>query len=262
MDTIETKKVLKWVWVVLVVLGIFLAVETLVAFKNLRDVSPAYNTISISGEGEAFAVPDLATFSFTVSADEKTVAAAQEQVTKKVDAIVAAIKNLGIDEKDIKTTDYSAYPRYSYSQAACTPNYCPPGKQVLEGYTASHNITVKVRDTAKAGDALAVAGDNGATGLSNISFTVDDPDKITQEARALAIKEAREKAELLSDELGVRLVRVVSFSDGTDPGYPIPYGRAEMGMGGDMAVTQAKAPTLPQGENKVRVVVNVVYEIR
>ncbi len=262
MDTIEMRKVLKWAWIALVMLGIFLAVETLGAFKNLRDISPAYNSITVSGEGEAFAVPDLATFSFTVSADDKTVGAAQEQVTKKIDPIIAALKKLGIDEKDIKTTDYSAYPRYSYSSAACSPNYCPPGKQVLEGYTASHNITVKVRDTSKAGDALAVAGDNGATGLSNISFTVDDPDKITAEARTIAIKKAREKAEELADELDVRLVRVVNFSDGSDGGYPMPYGRAEMGMGADVAVTQAKAPTLPTGENKVRVVVNVVYEIR
>jgi len=262
MQNIEIQKIYKWAWIVLIILAVFLGAKTLDALKGLRSVDPAYNSISVSGEGEAFAVPDLATFTFTVSADTKTVSDAQTEVTKKMDAILSALKDLGIEEKDIKTTDYSAYPRYSYTQSICSPTSCSPSRQILEGYTASHSVTVKVRETEDAGAALSAAGDNGATNLSSISFTVDDMDKITEEARAAAIKQARDKAKTLSKELGVRLVRVVSFNDSTDGGYPIPYGREALGMGGDMAVAQAKAPTLPTGENKVRVVVNVVYEIR
>src|SRR3990167_7924033 len=88
MNTQEIQKILKWAWIVLVILGIFLAVETLAAFKSLRDVNPAYNSISVSGEGEAFAVPDLATFSFTVSVDKKTVSEAQAEVTDMMDAVL------------------------------------------------------------------------------------------------------------------------------------------------------------------------------
>jgi len=119
---------------------------------------------------------------------------------------------------------------------------------------------VKVRSTEDAGKALALVGENGATNISNITFTVDDPDKILDEARAEAIQDAKEKAGSLAKALGVRLVRVVSFYDNTGGG-PMPYyGEA---MGGDMMkVSSAPAPTIPTGENKVTVNVMVVYEIR
>lgn len=264
MNTSETQKLYKWAGIVLIVLTGFLGVQTLAALKNLKNTSPSYNTISVTGEGEMFAVPDIATFSFTVSADAKTVSAAQEEVTKKMDAVLEAIKGQGIEEKDIKTTDYSVYPRYSYSQVPCTQFSCPPSRQTLEGYTASHNVMLKVRKTEDAGKVLGVAGENGATGLSSISFTIDDPEALTTEAREIAIKNAREKAKTLSKELGVRLVRVVSFYDSSEGGGVMPMYRETLGMGGDgkdMAVAQA-APALPTGENKVKVMVNVTYEIR
>ena len=243
----------------LIVLAIFLAVETLGALKNLRGIDPTYNSISVSGKGEAISVPDIAVFSFTVSRDAKVASDAQGQVTKSMDVILAELKALGIEEKDIKTTDYSLWPKYASEPIICSPTFCPPSRQVQDGYTASHNVSVKVRSTEDVGEALRVTGENGATGLSNISFTVDDPDKILDEARAKAIKDAREKAKLLSRELGVRLVRVVSFYDNTGGG-PMPY-YAE-GLGSDMVKTSAPAPTIPIGENKVNVSVTIVYEIR
>lgn len=253
------KDILRWVRLVLVFLTIFLAAEAFGTFKHWHDVSPAYNSITVSGKGEAFAVPDLATFSFSVSADAKSVSEAQSQVTKKIDAIVSSLKDLGIDEKDIKTTDYNVYPKYVYGSSPCSPNYCPPSKQTQDGYTATHSISVKVRKTDDAGAALAAAGDAGATNLSGVSFTIDDVDKLTAEARATAIKDAKDKAEVLSDELGVHLVRVVSYSDGAE-GNPMPYYSAQ--ATGGVAIDQAKAPSLPTGENKISVVVSVTYEIR
>ena len=256
-NTEEVKKILKWTWIVLVILAIFLAVEALGAFKNLRNIDPAYNSISVSGEGEAVSVPDIAVFSFTVSADAKVASDAQGQVTKKMDVILAELKALGIEEKDINTTDYSLWPKYISEPTFCSPTFCPPSRQVEDGYTASHHVSVKVRSTENVGKALALAGENGATGLSNVSFTVDDPDKILDEARAEAIKDAREKAKLLSKELGVRLVRVVSFYDNTGGGVTPYYAE-----GLDVVKTVAPAPTIPIGENKVNMNVTIVYEIR
>jgi hypothetical protein len=259
MNTPEINRILKATWFVVVILGAFLAIQTLTSLKGLHDINPAYNAITVTGEGEAFAVPDLATFSFTITQDAKSVTEAQSSVTKKMDVILAGLKGMGIAEKDIKTTDYSVYPKYTYSSLPCAINYCPPSKQIQDGYTANHSVTVKVRKTEDAGKALALAGDKGATGLSSVSFTVDDPDKLTSEARALAIADAKEKAKVLAKDLGVKLVRVVSFSDNTGGG-PMPYLRETMSVG--MASDQAKAPTLPTGENKVNVSVSVTYEIR
>lgn len=257
----EKENLYKWGRIALIILVVFLGVKTLSSLRDLRNTSPSYNTINVSGEGEVVAVPDVATFNFTVSADAKTVASAQEEVTKKIDAVLKAIKDLGVEERDIKTSDYSVYPRYSYSQPVCTQYSCPPGRQTLDGYTASHNITVKVRKTDDAGKVLAAAGEKGATGLSGINFTIDEPEKLREEARAKAIKNAREKAEKLADDLDVRLVRIVSYNDNIDGGFLPMAERSALGMGGaDMA--SSKAPTIPTGENKIKVNVNVTYEIR
>ena len=260
-NTEEVQKILKWVRVALVVLAIFLAVETLGAFKNLRSIDPSYNSISVTGEGEAVSIPDIATFSFTVSTDAKVASDAQEQVTKKMNVILTGLEALGIEKKDVNTTDYSLWPKYTFAPTICSQTFCPPSRQVQDGYTASHNVSVKVRATKDVGDALAVAGENGATGISNISFTIDDPEKIIDEARAEAILDARKKAKLLSKELGVRLVRIVSFYDNTGSGVTPYYAE---GFGGDAMVKTATtpAPTIPIGENKVSVNVTIVYEIR
>jgi len=259
MNTEEAQKVLKWVKMVLVVLAIFLAVEALGAFKSLRDINPAYNSISVNGEGEVISIPDIATFSFTVSDDSKTVSDAQSQVTRKIDEILAGLKDLGIEEKDIKTADYSIWPKYTYTPAICTPTYCPPSRQVQDGYTVNHNVTVKVRKTENVGEAIALVGERGATNLSGISFTVDDIEKVLNEARAKAIDDAKSKAKQLSKELGVRLVRIVSFYDNTDNG-PGPY--YPEALGGDVVRTIVGAPTIPVGENKVVISVTIVYEIK
>lgn len=254
-------EIYKWGKITLIMLVVFLGAATLNSLKNLRSIDPAYNSITVTGEGEANAVPDVATFTFSVSADAATVAGAQEQVTKKTDAILKSLKDLGIEDKDIKTTDYSVYPKYVYNTIYCITTPCPP-QQKQDGYTASHSITVKVRKADEAGKALAATGDAGATNLSGLTFQVDDSDAVVAEARSAAIKDAQEKAEKLADDLNVRLVRVVSYSDSFGYGGPMPY-YAEVSMdarGG--AMNQAKAPTLPVGENKSTVVVSVTYEIR
>ncbi len=260
MNTEENKNVFKWAKIVLIVLAIFLAVETIGALKSLKNIDAPYNSISVTGEADMTAVPDVATFSFSVSADSKVVSTAQSSVTDKMDKILAGLKGMGIEEKDIKTTNYSVYPKYSYPEIVCMSTYCPSsGRQVQDGYTVSHDVTVKVRKAEDAGKALSLVGESGATNISSISFAVDDPDKLFEEARTLAIEDAKSKAKTLAKELGVRLVRIVSYYDNN--GGPMPY-YAE-GMGGDMVKTMsAVAPTLPAGENKYTANVTIIYEIR
>ncbi len=259
METTEINQVYRWGRIALIVLVVFLAIQGLNGLKDLREPSLNSSVITVTGEGEAFAIPDLATFSFSVSADRPTVEQAQGDVTKKMDEILAMLSNLGIEDRDIKTTDYSVWPKYVYNQINCATSFCP-GRQTQDGYTVNHSVVVKVRDTEKAGEALSLVGSNGATNLSGISFTVDNPDAVMAEARKLAIEEAEGKAEILADDLGVKLVRIVSFSDGFDGGGIMPY-RQELAMGNatDMA---AKAPTLPLGENRVQANITITYEIR
>lgn len=255
-------EILKWTRIALIVLVVFLSAESLGALKNLRNTDPAYNSVSVSGEGEVLAVPDIATFYFTVSTDGKTASAAQDTTKTKMDAILAELEKQGVEKKDIKTTDYSVFPKYRYETEPVVmmyPSYPVPSRQIPDGYTANHSITVKVRDTEKAGTLLTLVGEKGAAYVSGLSFDIDDRDALVDEARAKAIKNAKEKAKLLSKELGVKLVRVVSFYDNSGDGPRPYYGE---GMGGDMRASSVVSANIPTGENKIKVIVTVNYEIR
>lgn len=268
------EKLRKALLVAVAVLAVFLAIEVVgqvMSWRYLGSGIQAANTISVSGHGEYLAVPDIATFSYSVVSDKPTVAAAQSDATAKANAITAYVKEQGIDEKDIQTTDYSIAPQYEYQNAVCpsvapttpgvasAPVYCPPGKQVLKGYEVRQTTTIKVRDTQKAGDLLTGVGSKGATEVSGLSFTFDDPSAPQAQARDKAIADAKQKAQVLAKELGVSLVRVTSFSENssTPRPYPVAYG-----MASGAADVKAVAPTISTGQNKVEDDVTVTYEIR
>lgn len=267
--TFDIRKVNEWMRVmgvaVLGMLALFLLVGTLYAVKSYRYIGSgvtATNTISVSGEGEVSAVPDIATFSVTVQERADDVTTAQTKATEKGNEIIAYLKGQDIDEKDIKTADYSVYPRYEYQNAVCTSGYCPPGKQVLDGYEVTQTINVKVRDTEKAGALLSGVGSLGASSVSGLTFAVDDEDGLKSAAREKAIAQADEKAEELARQLGVHLVRVVGFNESSD--YPMyAYGRGGVAMDAMSAkVEAAPVPELPVGENKITSNVTVTWEIR
>jgi len=256
----------------LAVFIVFLLATALTELKGLRFIGSgvsATNTITVSGEGEVFAVPDTAEFSVSIQEEAEDVATAQEEATEKGSAIIAHLKDAGIEDKDIRTTEYSVYPRYEYSQSVCPASssgevvYCPPGRQTLTGYQVSQTLSVKVRDTEEAGDILSGVGTLGASQVSGLSFTVDDEDALQADARGKAIDDAREKARALADQLGVSLVRIVGFSENGN--YPVyNYAKAEFGVAQDAALGGggAPSPSLPTGENKIISNVTVTYEIR
>lgn len=251
---------------VLIALAIFVGVKAIVAIKEYsyigRNNYPS-NVISVNGKGEVVAVPDTGDVSFSVVENAKNVKDAQDASAKKINAIIDALKALGIEEKDIKTVGYNSYPKYEYTQGVCTNYGCPGGKQILTGYEVSQTIDVKIRKTDQAGDVLTKIGDLGASNISGLNFIVDDMDKITAEARDKAIEDAKAKAQELADSLGVRLRKIVNYYDSS--GGPIYYAE---GMGGAMmdksmmsAAPQATVPQLPTGENKVTAQVTITYEI-
>lgn len=254
----------KIIFAVLILLGVFLGVKVVGEFMGLRYIGAgvgATNTITVQGYGETSAVPDVATFTYSVVAVKPTVAAAQEEVTTKANALTAYLKEAGIAERDIQTSNYSIYPQYDWVQQACVNGSCPSGRQVLRGYEVRQSTTVKVRDTAKAGDLLAGVGTRGATEVSGLQFTFDDPNRGENEARQAAIDDAKQQADVLAKQLGVRLVRVVSFSESTG-GYPYPVAYGRGGMETMAQDSSNKAPTISTGENKVTSNVSVTYEIR
>ncbi len=250
--------------VVLIMLALFLAAQSIKTFKEFHYIGSgvtATNTISVSGMGEVFAVPDRATFSVTVQEEAKDVATAQGAATKKSNDIIAYLKAQNVDEKDIKTIDYSVNPQYDYTSGACQPGgVCRPGTQTLRGYQVTQTLEVKVRDTKKAGDLLSGVGGKGASQVSGLSFTTDDPDALQAEARSKAIADAKTKADELAKELGVKIVRIVGFSE-DGGGRPIYYAKT-MSAGMGAMDSAAPVPELPVGQNKITSNVSVTYEIR
>ena len=243
---------------VAVLVALFMAVKVAAEVKSFRYIGggvTATNTITISGEGEVFAVPDIATISFSVRHEGKTVAEAQRTVTTKIDAALKYLTGAGIEEKDIRTASYNASPLYTYDYTQI-----PSRQRIFQGYEVSQMIEVKVRDTDKVGDILDGIAKAGVTDISGPNFEIDDEEALQVEAREKAIENAKEKAEILAEDLGVRLVRVVSFSESGN--YPVFYKGYDMlqaeGRGG---ATNA-APSVPTGENRILSNVSITYEIR
>jgi uncharacterized protein YggE len=248
------------------VLALFLLVGTVSELKSYHYIGSGINptnTISVSGHGEVFAVPDTATFNFTVNETATDVATAQSKATTNANAIIAYLKGQGIAETDIQTTDYSVNPQYSYQQSAC-PNsggvaiYCPPGKQTITGYEVSQTVSVKVHDTSKAGGLLSGVGSKGASNISGLSLTVSNQDVLTIQARDKAIQDAKAKADALAKSLGVSIVRIVGFSEGGNG--PVYYAKSSGAMAMDVAA--APAPAIPTGQNKITDDVTITYEIQ
>jgi uncharacterized protein YggE len=168
-------------------------------------------SITVRGEGEVMARPDIGAFNFSVTAEADDAASAQTDSADKTNAILAYLEESGVEEKDIKSSGYSLNPKYTYETQVCASNmYCPPGDPVIDGYTVTQTIEVKVRDLDKAGDLISGTGERGATNISGLNFTIDDESTLKAEAREAAIADAKEKAAVLADELGVRLVRIMS----------------------------------------------------
>lgn len=240
-------------------LSLFLVAKTFTEFKTWGQDQYPVNSISVSGEGEVVAVPDVAMFSFSVNATSESVAAAQEQSATAINSALAYLKEQGVTDKDIKTTGYYVNPHYSQPDCIydARGNYnCPESE--ITGYDVSQTIEVKVRDTNKSGEILTGIGGRGVNNVSGLQFTIDDEETLKAEARTKAIADAKEKAEKLAKDLGLSLKRVTGFYEEMG-GYPTPY---YDGYGGEMKAMSAVAPNTPVGENTVMSRVNITYEIR
>ena len=146
-----SSRVKRMLVLVLLILAFFLLFKTINTIKEYRFIGggiSATNTISVSGEGEVFAVPDIAEFSFSVVEEKETLSEAQEIAAQRVNSILTYLEKSDIKETDIKTTNYNVYPRYEFIKENCTDSICPPGgERVLKGFEVNQSISVKVRDT-------------------------------------------------------------------------------------------------------------------
>ncbi len=207
------------------------------------------HTITIDAQGKVSVRPDIAVTTMGMISEATTVADAQKKNTDVMNNLITKLKQLGIESKDIQTTNYNVYPQYSYRD----------NDQVLKGYQVSQNVTVKIRNLDNANKVLALAGEVGANNVSGLSFTVDDPEQFKNEARKQALEKVQEKAFALSKSLGVKVVGVVNYAESEGGyGYGGPLKALDSGLGG----MGGAAPVVESGSTEVVLNVSVTYEIQ
>jgi len=209
-------------------------------------------TISVSGEGKVMANPDIGELNFGVQTGrQETAEEAMKILADKMTAVIDAVKAQGVEDKDIVTQYLNLNPSYDWDE----------GKRIDQGFEATQNVRVKVRNLDNMTAILGAATSAGANQAGSVNFTIDDPEELRAQAREKAIINGQEKAAALAAQLGKKLGKLKGFGEG---GYGVPrYEKvmmmdAEMGMGGGGPV----APPLPSGEQEVSVNVSLTYELK
>jgi uncharacterized protein YggE len=211
--------------------------------------------ISVSGEGEAAAAPDMALISLTVLREADTARVALDANTKAMAEVLTAMKAAGIAEKDLQTSGFSIQPRYVYPDANTNPNESPK----ISGYGVINTLGVRIRDLSKVGEILDQSVTLGVNQGGEIQFVRDDSTMVMEEARKKAVENALAKAKTITSAAGVGLGRILDMSEQSFQPGPIPMMRAEMAMAKS---ADAVAVPIATGENSYRVTVNVTFEIK
>lgn len=232
---------------VLVILAVFL----LVSSNRVWNTATTTNTVSFSGEGRVVAKPDIAIVSAAVITQATYSKNAQDQNSKKSNTVTDFLKKQGIQDKDIKTIDYSINPQYKF------PPYGVPTPPNIIGYQVSQIYEIKVRDLTNIGrilDGLVIAGANS---VNNLGLQIENTDTLKAEARKKAIADAKKKANELQNQVGISLGKIVNFSENTG-GYSRLYVLEAKSANQD----GGSGPSIPTGENEITVNVTITYQIK
>lgn len=190
--------------------------------------------LSVTGSGTVNSAPDVASISVGVSTFSKDAGTAQIQNANSAQAIVNAIVALGIDRKDIHTSNYNFSPTYRQED-----NH----RHEINGYRVSNSVNVTVYDLTVVGKIIDVALANGANEINSLDFSVKDQSKLRTRALQLAARAAREKADLIAAELGCKVVGIYRVSESVNYAYP----RANKMMMMDRVAAMESAETPVEG---------------
>ena len=213
------------------------------------DTTPPEHLITVGGEGKVTVTPDIAHVQLGVQIQRPTAKAARDAAATSMTTVVDALKNLGVADKDIQTTQVSLSPVYNYPANAAPQ---------LRGYQLTNEVAVTVRDLSKLSDVLDGAVAAGASTVDGVSFDVADRTALEAQARDAAAKDARAKADVYAKSLSLAITGVASVSEQVNA--PVWY--APMAMASGAATDKAAAPTPVQpGSTDVTITVQVSFLI-
>ncbi len=232
-------------------IGVSQGVPTLYseAFPTLISEEATQKTISLTGAGTASATADEATIRMGVEVTRDRAAEAISDNAESMAAVIDALKLMGISEDDIKTTSYSVYPQYDWTEEG----------RVLLGYTVTNMVQVTVKNLDIIGDVIDAAGNTGANRMDGISFGLSDTkmQDLKNTAYVLALGDATDKADLIAETLGLTISGIQSVTESSYVPARTYVDYAEAGS--DMAIS-SKAPTpIISGDLSVSVNVHIVF---
>ncbi|MFC1987210.1 SIMPL domain-containing protein [Chloroflexota bacterium] len=219
--------------------------------NSTTGVSNQQEGIWVTGQGKLTAIPDIATLSLGIEAQESSVAQAQAKATAAMDMVMAALANNGVAKKDIQTQYFSIYKVIRWDNDR--------QQEIVIGYRATNIVTAKIREIDNTGtiiDAVAVAGGD-LTQINSIQFSIDDPTSLYGQAREKAMTDAYNKARQLANLANVTLGKPTHISESTQ--YP-PVITRNIGLA-EAASAPVETPISP-GEMEINLNIQVVYAIR
>lgn len=241
--------------VTLLALGVFsapmLAGAPRAALAADPSAAPTEHVISVSGTGKVTVKPDVADVSLGVTVQRDTARGARDEAASAMNSVIAALKNLGIDDKDIQTSNIGINPTYDYNSNV----------QRITGYQVTNLVSVHITDISKVADVIDDSVAAGATMVNGISFDVADRSSAENAARQDAVKDARAHADALASAAGVTITGVESISE-TTVSYPFPYYGITADAAAKGGAPQASTPTPVQpGMQDITITVTVAYLI-
>ncbi len=213
----------------------------------------ASGELAVVGIGKVDIVPDTASVDLGIISNNATsVNDAQEQINKVNNALIDGLKQIGIQKEDIKTSNYSINPNYDYSKG---------GVGSITGYNGNATVTVKVKQTDKLPQVIEAGTKAGINQVMGTNYSIDKPENYQEQARSKAIANAKEQAQKLADQLGIRLGKVTNIAESSNNSGPIPMMYAEksapLGMGGARTT-----PDLQPGTQTITSTVTLYFEKR
>jgi len=232
----------------LLALLLFLASATLQALPALAHDEPQKRTISLVATGAVKTTPDKVDIFTGVTSEAKSAREALDQNTEAMTKVVDALKEEGIEPKEIQTTNFSVSPVYEQKP------YDKPTPPVVVGYRVTNQVRISLHDTKKLGAILDKVVSLGANQIDSIEFGVDDPEALKDEARKLALKNVTDNAKLYAEAAGVELGPILTISE-EESSYQPRFAPAATRM------EMAKDVPIEAGTASVEVRVRVTWEI-
>ena len=206
---------------------------------------PSTRQVTVVGSGEVQGRPDTLSANVSIEATAPDVTAAMNQTSDRMQAVINALTNSGIDRNDIATTNVTLQPQYGGGD-----------NPAIIAYQASNSVTVKIRDLNTASQTLGLIGTTGgdATRINSVSYAIDDDSQLVKDARARAFDDAKDRAEQYAQLAGLTLGKVISISEssGATPPTPTPAPLPRAAM---------EAVPLEPGQQTVTFSVTVIWEL-